>query len=49
MVIGADQVLALGGEIFDKPGDLAAARAQLERLRGKTHRLISAVALAEAR
>ena len=47
MVIGADQVLALGSELFDKPGDLAAARQQLERLRGETHRLVSAVALAE--
>jgi septum formation protein len=47
VVIGADQVLALEGELFDKPGDLAAARAQLERLRGRTHRLISAVALAQ--
>jgi len=47
-VIGADQILALGSELLDKPGDLAAARVQLERLRGKTHRLISAVALAEA-
>ena len=47
-VIGADQILALGSELLDKPGNLAAARAQLERLRGKTHRLISAVALAES-
>ena len=47
-VIGADQILALAGELLDKPGDLAAARAQLERLRGKTHRLISAVVVAEA-
>ena len=47
VVIGADQVLALEQELFDKPGDLAAARAQLERLRGKTHRLLSAVALAQ--
>ena len=38
-MIGADQVLALGEELFDKPGDLAAAREQLLRLRGKTHRL----------
>ena len=29
LVIGADQVLALGDELLDKPGDLAAARAQL--------------------
>ncbi len=47
LVIGADQVLALGEELFDKPGGVAAARAQLARLRGKTHRLISAVALAQ--
>jgi septum formation protein len=47
-VIGADQVLALGEELFDKPGDLAAARAQLERLRGKSHRLFTAAALAMA-
>jgi septum formation protein len=47
-VIGADQVLEHAGELLDKPGDLAAARAQLERLRGKSHRLISAVVVAEA-
>jgi len=47
VVIGADQVLAVDDELFDKPGDLAEARAQLERLRGRTHRLISAVALAQ--
>jgi septum formation protein len=46
LVIGADQVLALGDETFGKPHDLTAARAQLERLRGRTHRLLSAVALA---
>jgi len=47
LVIGADQVLALGEELFGKPPDVAAARAQLERLRGRTHRLLSAVALAQ--
>jgi septum formation protein len=46
LVIGADQVLALNDELFDKPGDLVAARAQLERLRGRAHQLFSAVALA---
>jgi septum formation protein len=48
LVIGADQVLALGDELLDKPGDLAAAREQLLRLRGRTHRLHTAVALAQA-
>ena len=46
MVIGADQVLALDGELFDKPADVGAARLQLQKLRGKTHRLTSAVVLA---
>jgi septum formation protein len=46
LALGADQVLALGDETFGKPADLAAARAQLERLRGRTHRLLSALALA---
>jgi septum formation protein len=47
LVIGADQVLEVEGELIDKPGDLAGARAQLLRLRGRTHRLHTAVALAE--
>jgi septum formation protein len=46
VIIGADQVLALDEELFDKPFDLAAARAQLLRLRGRTHRLSTAVAIA---
>ncbi len=47
VVIGADQVLALDEELFDKPPDVAAARAQLLRLRGTTHHLLTAVALAQ--
>ena len=48
VVIGADQVLALEGEIFDKPQDLAAARQHLARLRGKVHILHTAAAVAVA-
>jgi septum formation protein len=44
-VIGADQTLSLGTELLHKPGDRAGAVAQLERLRGKTHRLHAGVAL----
>jgi septum formation protein len=44
-VIGADQMLECGGRWYDKPADRAAARAQLESLRGKTHRLISAAVI----
>jgi septum formation protein len=39
LVIGADQILALGEEWFDKPKDLPEACAQLRALRGRTHRL----------
>lgn len=46
LVIGADQVLALAGAIFDKPRDLAEARVHLLALRGKTHELHSALACA---
>jgi septum formation protein len=45
LVLGADQTLALGSTRFAKPEDLAAARAQLSALRGRTHELHSAVAL----
>lgn len=44
-VIGCDQTLDLDGERFDKPGDIDAAAEQLRRLRGRTHRLSSAVAV----
>jgi septum formation protein len=46
LVLGADQTLALGSRRFSKPVDLAAARAQLAVLRGHTHELTSAIALA---
>jgi septum formation protein len=47
LVIGADQVLAFEGETLDKAADLDAAREVLLRLRGRTHQLHSAIALAE--
>ena len=45
LVVGADQTLALGLRRFDKPRDVASARAQLESLAGRTHELHSAVAV----
>ncbi|MBS0240965.1 MAG: septum formation protein Maf [Proteobacteria bacterium] len=47
LVIGGDQVLALGSRIFEKPKDVEAARRQLMDLRGRMHDLVSAVVLAE--
>ena len=46
LVLGADQTLALGERRFSKPADRAAAREQLKLLRGQTHELHSAIALA---
>lgn len=44
-VLGADQMLQCNGVWFDKPIDLADARAQLKILRGQSHQLISATVL----
>lgn len=46
LVIGADQVLDLDGDAFDKPETLDDARAQLLRLRGARHSLYSAAVIA---
>ncbi len=43
LVIGADQMLAIEGETLDKPRDLDEARAHLQRLRGRTHELLTAI------
>ncbi len=44
--IGADQVLALGPDILHKVDSISAARDRLDLLRGMTHQLHAAVALA---
>jgi septum formation protein len=43
VVIGCDQLLVCGESWFDKPADVADARAQLLALRGRTHTLVTAV------
>ncbi len=47
LVIGGDQMLALGERAFDKPDNMDVARGHLEALSGKTHRLETAIAIAE--
>ena len=42
LVIGADQILVTEEAWFEKPSDLAAAAAQLRRLRGRDHVLATA-------
>jgi septum formation protein len=47
LVIGGDQMLALGNEAFDKPRNLAEARSHLARLSGKSHTLETAIVVCE--
>jgi septum formation protein len=45
-VLCADTTVALGARIFGKPADAADAAATLARLSGRTHRVLTAVAVA---
>lgn len=47
LVIGADQTLSVGDEMFHKPADMEGARRTLLRLSGRTHQLASAVVIVE--
>jgi septum formation protein len=47
-VLGADTAVVLDGELLGKPGDADEAAAMLERLSGRTHRVLTAVALRHA-
>ncbi len=44
-ILGVDTVVALDGEIFGKPPSAAAARDTLKRLSGRTHEVVSGLAL----
>ncbi|MEM7339794.1 MAG: Maf family protein [Actinomycetota bacterium] len=48
VVIGADTVVALDGEIFGKPACPAEARCMLSRLSGRRHQIFTGVAVATA-
>jgi septum formation protein len=46
-VIGADTAVVLDGTVFGKPGDEAEAETFLRRLSGRTHEVMSGIALLE--
>ena len=46
LVIGADQIMVMDGELFDKPTSIKAARERLLLMRGKRHELIGSVVVA---
>jgi nucleoside triphosphate pyrophosphatase len=45
IVIGADTAVELAGEVLGKPGSAEIARHMLERLSGKTHRVLTGLAI----
>lgn len=45
LVLGSDTLIAVGETILGKPADRAQANAMLRRLRGRAHRIYTAVAL----
>lgn len=45
LVIGSDQVCAMEEQVLDKPGTREVALERLERLSGRPHRLVTAVAV----
>lgn len=45
VIVGSDQVAAVDGILLSKPGTAEAARQQLRRLAGRTHTLVTAVAV----
>ncbi len=48
LVIGADQVAHVDGEVLGKPGTIGAQRRQLRRLLGRSHELITGVCVASS-
>ena len=45
LVLGADTLVFLEGEVMGKPADLAEARRMLGRLQGRTHQVVTGVSL----
>jgi len=46
LVIAADTIVVIDGDILGKPADIAEARAMLRRLSGRTHEVCTAMAVA---
>lgn len=49
LVLGADTLVFLAGEIMGKPADVADARRMLGRLQGRTHQVVTGVSLIHLR
>ena len=49
IILGADTVVVVGGEVLGKPADAEAARGMLRRLRAREHDVVTGVAVVNAR
>ena len=49
VVLGADTIVVLDGEVLGKPVDTGAAAAMLRRLSGRTHAVVTAYAVVDVR
>ena len=49
LVLGADTLVFLGGEVLGKPADLSEARRMLSRLQARTHQVVTGVSLIHLR
>ena len=47
LVIGADQIMVMDNQLYDKPPTMEAARERLISMRGKTHYLMGAIVICE--
>src|SRR4051812_12326739 len=45
VILGSDQLAEIDGERLDKPGSIERAEAQLARLQGRSHRLITSLSV----
>lgn len=49
LVLGADTLVVVGGDVLEKPADEADALRMLKRLQGRAHEVVTAVALSARR
>jgi len=49
VVLGADTIVVVGGQVLEKPGDAAEARRMLEALSGRSHTVITGICLRHRR
>jgi septum formation protein len=49
VILGADTIVVIGGDVLGKPADAGAARGMLRRLRGREHEVVTGVAVVDAR